>query len=74
MSPDAVDQQGVSRGNVNLDSPHATSDSLNGRDNFLTEPVEEHRVADLDELSRHEAPLIVTADEGDRRANRKSAG
>lgn len=48
MGPDPVDQQSVSHGNVNRDGSHPTRDPLDGGDDFLTEPVEEERIADLD--------------------------
>lgn len=45
------------------DGPHAPRDSLDRRDDLLTEPVEEERVAHLHELRRDEAPLIVSTHE-----------
>jgi len=48
---------------VKRDRPDAARDALDRRDDLLAKPVEEDRVADLDELRRHEAPLIVAADQ-----------
>lgn len=63
MRPNPVDEQGIGRGNMNRDGPHPTRDPIDGNDDLLAESVEEERVDDLNELRRHEAPLIITTDQ-----------
>ncbi len=61
MRPDAVSEERVGAGHVERNGPDAASDPLDRRDDLLAETVEEERVADPDELCRHEAPLVVAA-------------
>lgn len=48
---------------MNRDRSHAARDPLDRRDDLLAETSEEERVADLHELCRHEAPLVVAPHE-----------